>query len=157
MFQLITDTIAVAPSLSVDYRFTNLEVREYLNACLVALNAIVLVMISRQLIRTFRVSGWGWWREHPGAIFLACLWWIFLTDFTRACLAWYLLHQQNQGRSYTFLTPTVTTIYIVTGTIATIATLRLVYAVSPLEWGHKGWLAALALTVATVVVLAVLV
>jgi hypothetical protein len=44
----------------------------------------------------------------------------------------------------------VTTLYVVAGGIAIAATLRLVYAVSPREWGHRGWLAALAATALTV-------
>lgn len=134
---------------------TNLEVREYLNACLGALNLIVMVMIARQIWTAVRVSGWDW-RSYPGAIFIVCLWWIFLSDLIRACLAWYLLHQQNNNRGVTFLTPTVTTMYVVAGAVAIAATLRLVYAVSPREWGHRGWLISLAVTVATVAVVVIL-
>lgn len=134
---------------------TNLEVREYLNSCLASLNLVIMIMISRQIWTAIRTMGWSW-REYPGAIFVVCLWWIFLSDFIRACLAWYLLHQQNNGRALTFLTPTVTTLYIVAGALAVIATLRLVYAVSPKEWGHKGWLAALMTTVLVVIAAVIL-
>ena len=128
---------------------TNMEVREYLNAGLIALNGIVLVMIGRQLLHTFRSGGWKW-RDQPGAMFAVCLWWSFLSDFARACLAWYLLHEQNSGRAMNYLTPAVTILYISAAVVATAATLRLVYALSPQSWGHRGWVTALVCTVALV-------
>lgn len=123
----------------------NLLIREWLNGGLISLNACVILIISHSLLLSWRANGKGWTKA-PGVASACAFWWLFVADLIRACMAWSLLHAQSSGRPLQYLGFTTTMFYIAAGTIATLATFRLIYTLSPLSWGHRAWVAAAALT-----------
>lgn len=129
---------------------TNLVVREWLNAALIPLNLCILVIISHSLLESYRTHGHGW-TNAPGVKSACALWWIFLADFIRASMAWSFLNAQNNGNSVEFISYTSTIVYLTAALIAAPATFRLIYALSPVSWGHKGWAAAAILTLSFVI------
>lgn len=126
---------------------TNLLAREWLNAGLIPLNACIIVIISYTLIQAYRNPPEGMsWTSAPGIKSACAFWWVFFADFIRAGMAWAFLNAQNEGRELEALTALSAVIYLVAGIIAALATFRLVYALSPDSWGHRGWIAAAATT-----------
>lgn len=124
---------------------TNLIIREWLNGGLIPLNVCITFVFTHSLYVSWRKYGRGWTKA-PGVQSACALWWIFLADLIRSCMAWSLLHAQSSGRPIQYLGYTPTLLYIAAAAIAMGATFRLIYTLGPSEWGHKGWLAALALT-----------
>ena len=131
---------------------TNLIVREWLNAALIPLNVCILVIIAHSLLEARRVHGHGW-TDAPGVKSACAFWWIFVADLIRASMAWSFLNAQNDGRSTETISNAATIFYLVAAIIAALATFRLIYALSPIAWGHRGWSAAAVLTVLFVVAL----
>lgn len=120
---------------------TNLVIREWLNGGLIPLNICVLIMITRQLYFSWTRFGRGWTNQE--GIKSACaFWWIFLADLIRASLAWWTLNIQRAGGELPYLGSFATLLYSSAAVIAIVATLRLIYALSPNHWGHKGWIGA---------------
>jgi predicted Co/Zn/Cd cation transporter (cation efflux family) len=131
---------------------TNLEVREWLNAALIPLNVCIMFIIAHSLFEARRIHGHGW-TDAPGVKSACAFWWIFLADLIRASMAWSFLNAQNDGRSTDTISSAATIFYLVAALIAALATFRLIHALSPIAWGHKGWAAAAGLTVVFVVAL----
>lgn len=125
---------------------TNLLIREWLNGGLIPLNISILLIIAHSLWETRRkYGGSGWW-DAPGAKSACALWWIFLADLIRATLAFVILHTQRLNgvhaiRQALYLNDVSTLLYIGAAVIATLATFRLIYALSPARWGHNAWIA----------------
>lgn len=124
---------------------TNLMVREWLNGGLIPLNVSILIVITQSLWVTYRSYGPGW-ASQPGIASACALLWIFAADLIRSCLAWSYLHAQNLGLPTSHYGYTTTILYIIAGTMATVATFRLIYTLSPSSWGHRAWIAAAILT-----------
>lgn len=129
--------------------------REWLNAGLIPLNVCIIVIISYTLVSAYRTHGPGW-TNYPGVKSACAFWWIFVADLIRATMAWAFLNAQNEGRPLGGVNNAATVAYLVAAIIACLATFRLIYALSPDSWGHKGWIASLALTVVVVIALSVL-
>lgn len=119
----------------------NLIIREWLNGGLIPLNMCVIVMISRQLYFAREKFGRGW-TEQDGMKSACAFWWIFMADLIRASLAWWTLNIQRAGGELPYLGSVATLLYSVAAIIAIVATLRLIYALSPDRWGHNGWVGA---------------
>jgi hypothetical protein len=128
----------------------NLIAREWLNAGLIPLTACIIIIISFTLIDAYRAHGKGWTKV-PGVKSACAFWWIFVADLIRACMAWAYLNAQNDGRELATLSSLATILYLVAAIIASLATFRLIHALSPTSWGHKGWVSAAILTVAFMV------
>lgn len=124
---------------------TNLIAREWLNAALIPLNACIIVIIGFTLWDAYRRNGPGW-TQFPGVKSACALGWIFIADLMRASMAWAFLNAQNEGRPLYAVNSAATVAYLIAAIIASLATFRLIYALSPVAWGHKGWVAAAALT-----------
>ena len=124
----------------------NMLSREYLNAALIPLTLCIMIVITRSLYEAHKDFGPGWTQE-PGVAAAFALWWVFLSEFIRACLAWGFLHAQIRGYVVVSGDPRITTAYMVAGIISTTATLRLIYNLSPTAWGHKAWIGAAILVV----------
>lgn len=129
---------------------TNLVVREWLNAALIPLNVCILIIITHSLWESYKTHGKGW-TNAPGVKSACALWWIFLADFIRASMAWSFLNAQNNGNPVEFISYAATIVYLTAALIAAPATFRLIYALSPASWGHKGWASAAILTAAFVI------
>lgn len=134
---------------------TNLIIREWLNGGLIPLNVCVIFIISHSLWQSWRALGPGWTRS-PGVASACAFWWLFVADLIRSIMAWSLLHAQNAGRPLQYLGFTTTMAYIAAASIATLATFRLIYTLSPDSWGHRGWISAAALVAAFMILLSVL-
>lgn len=119
----------------------NLVIREWLNGGLIPLNICVLFMISRQLFLAWVKYGRGW-TQQDGMKSACAFWWIFAADLIRASLAWWTLNIQRAGGELPYLGSIATLLYSLAAAIAILATLRLIYALSPVRWGHKGWIGA---------------
>lgn len=133
----------------------NLIAREWLNAGLIPLTACIIIIISFTLTDAYKTHGRGW-TNVPGVKSACAFWWIFVADLIRACMAWAYLNAQNDGRELATLSRAATVLYLVAAVIASLATFRLIYALSPTAWGHKGWVAAAVLTTAFMVGLGLL-
>ncbi len=126
---------------------TNLLIREWLNGGLIPLNVCIMFIISHSLWTSYCEFGRGW-TQRPGIRSACALWWIFLADLIRSCMAWTLLRAQSQGHPIEYLGYTTTMLYIAAAGIATLATFRLIYTLSPSSWGHRAWIGAAVLTAA---------
>jgi len=125
---------------------TNLIAREWLNAALIPLNACIIIIIGFTLWDAYRRNGAGW-TNFPGVKSACALGWIFIADLMRACMAWAFLNAQNDGRPVYAVNSVATVLYLIAAIIAALATFRLIYALSPVAWGHKAWIVAATWTV----------
>lgn len=128
--------------------------REYLNAGLIPLTFCIMVIIVHSLYDTHSNLGKKAWKDIPGVGVAVALWWLFFTEFLRANLAWVFLHRQLVGYAITNNAPWVSYLYVISGVIASLATFRLIYKLSPFRWGHKAWIAAAILTGAFLIFIA---
>ena len=128
---------------------TNLLIREWLNGGLIPLNICMITIISITLFRAWRMGGKNWLRLR--GIQTACaLLWIFIADLIRSIVAWVILHQSQVNPYddlFTPMTHIATATYMCAAVIAVTATMRLIYTLSPRNWGHKSWVIALVFTV----------
>lgn len=124
----------------------NLLIREWLNGGLIPLNLWMMFITWYSIYNVTKFkSGWN---KVPGASTACALWWIFFADFLRSTLAWSILRNATaQNAHIKYMSAEATIIYIMAAIIATTATMRCIYLLSPKEWGHKAWIAALISTV----------
>lgn len=124
---------------------TNLTIREWLNGGLIPLNVCIIIIILHSLWEASRKYGPGW-ATQPGIASACALLWIFTADLIRSAVAWSLLHDQGRSQPLQYLSSNTTMLYIIAGTMASCATFRLIYTLSPSRWGHWGWVSAAILT-----------
>lgn len=127
---------------------SNLIAREFFNGALIPLNACIIIIIAYTLASAYsNPPPGGSWTDTPGVKSACALFWVFLADFMRSVAAWSFLNAQSSGGDVNAVASTITVVYLTAAVIATLATFRLVYALSPVRWGHKGWIASAVLTV----------
>lgn len=130
----------------------NLLVRELLNAALIPLNFFIIAMISYQLIIARKTYGKGW-TKRSGVASACAFWWIFVADFIRSCLAWNFLSEQSATGKIPVISSFTTLGYAIAGTIAVVATFRLLYTLSPSAASHRTWISAVVLTASFIAIL----
>lgn len=123
----------------------NVLVREWLNGALIPMFALIIMMISYQLYIARKMYGRGWTRR-KGVASACAFWWIFVSEFIRSTMAWNFLNQQSTTGKMPALTSFVALAYAAAAAIAFVATLRLVYTLSPPCFSHRSWIGALAIT-----------
>jgi hypothetical protein len=131
---------------------TNILIREWLNGGLIPLNICIIIIISYTLWLARKDYGPGWSKQ-PGVSSACALWWLFFSDLIRSVLAWQIIHAQRMGRPLDIFENERTVIYIVIAAIATAATFRLIYTLSPDGWGHKAWIFAAVVTAGLVAIM----
>lgn len=125
----------------------NVMIRGWLNGDLIPLNLCMMFIIGYTVWRQTKFS-WGW-TKYPGANSACALWWIFFADFLRSVMAWAIL-RATQIQGVTIVTyqtsPVATLIYIAAGVIATVATLRCIWCLTPVKGRNVTWIFALSFT-----------
>lgn len=125
----------------------NIIIREWLNGALIPINlCIIFITVYTVWNATHFKRGWA---RRPGASSACALMWVFIADLMRATAAWIILHytQVSKVEFTGYMAPSITAVYMISGVIALSATMRLIYVLSPLSWGHRGWIAALLATI----------
>jgi heme A synthase len=125
----ILDTVALS----------NVFIREWLNGGLIPLNISMMAVITYTVWRQTKFS-WGW-TKYPGANSACALWWIFCADLMRSVLAWAILRNVNLNDQMVALS------YMVIAVIATCATLRCIWCLTPVRGRNITWISALLFTV----------
>lgn len=121
----------------------NVFYREYVNGSLLILNISILMIITHQLNAARSAFGKGWSKE-PGVASACAMWWIFLAEAIRSWLAWSTLHSQSLGIvSDEYWRASRASLWIIAGIIAAIGTARLIYTLSPPNWGHNAWITSM--------------
>ncbi len=126
----------------------NVFIREWLNGCLIPLNISMMAIITYTVWRQTKFD-WGW-TKYPGANSACALWWIFFADLVRSILAWSILRGSyiNDQMLNTYRPSSgATIVYMVTGLIATVATLRCIWCLTPVRARNITWISALIFTV----------
>lgn len=127
----------------------NIFIREWLNGCLIPLNLSMMAIITYTVWRQTHFS-WGW-NKYPGANSACALWWVFFADTLRSIMAWAILRQSQLSGNVIVMdtyrtSPIATLIYISAGIIATAATLRCIWCLTPKDGRRYTWVTALAFT-----------
>lgn len=131
----------------------NVFIREWLNGALIPLNISMMTIIGYTVWRLTKFR-WGW-TKYPGANSACALWWIFFADFLRSVLAWAILREAQSNGYATEIyrtSPIATMVYIAAALIATGATLRCIWCLTPVKGRSFTWITALIFTITFIAV-----
>lgn len=127
--------------------YGNVVIREWLNGALFPLSLSLAFIISVHLWDVWKENGRGWTRL-PGVKVSCSFWWLFCAESVRAGIVWVLLRIQNDGQAVTETLGLAASWGFVFGATALIgAFLRTIYTLTPARWGHRYWIAAVAISV----------
>ncbi len=126
---------------------TNVLIREWLNAGLVALLGLVLVAVAINLFRVRRAIGKGWTAE-PGIAMACVFWWVVAAVFMRSATVWLSL-KITAGQVATPRAELAADLgYIISAVILIVASWRCLYLMDRRH--HHLWLLSALIAVAFV-------